>query len=64
MGMVYITLGPPSAVERHPFDMGAKPYEIWEYYHINRSFLFVDNSGFGDYRLSESPYGDWFKYRQ
>lgn len=64
MGMVYITLGPPSAVERHPFDMGSKPYEIWEYYHINRSFIFVDNTGFGDYRLTSSPYGDWFKYSQ
>lgn len=64
MGMVYITLGPPSAVERHPFDMGTKPYEIWEYYHINRSFIFVDNTGFGDYRLTSSPYGDWFRYSQ
>lgn len=64
MGMVYITLGPPSAVERHPFDMGSRPYEVWEYYHINRSFVFVDNTGFGDYRLSSSPYGEWFRYRQ
>ncbi len=64
MGMVYVTLGPPSAVERHPFDMGAKPYEIWEYYHLNRSFVFVDQTGFGDYRLTSSPYGEWFRYRQ
>ncbi|MGD8781687.1 MAG: GWxTD domain-containing protein [Ignavibacteria bacterium] len=64
MGMVYVTLGPPSAVERHPFDMGTKPYEIWEYYHLNRSFVFVDHTGFGDYRLTSSPYGEWFRYRQ
>lgn len=32
MGMVYVTFGPPSNVERHPFDSDSKPYEIWDYY--------------------------------
>jgi len=50
-GMVYIILGPPDEIERRPFDPGSKPYEIWSYYQINRVFIFVDYSGFGEYRL-------------
>ncbi len=50
-GMVYIIYGPPNTVDRHPLDVESKPYEIWEYYELNRRFVFVDESGFGDYRL-------------
>lgn len=50
-GMVYILYGPPDYVERHPLDVESKPYEVWEYYDINRRYVFVDESGFGDYRL-------------
>lgn len=50
-GMVYILLGPPGEVERHPFESGSKPYEVWTYYTFNRSVLFVDHTGMGDYRL-------------
>lgn len=64
MGMVYITLGPPNNVERHPFEFDTKPYEIWDYYDINKRFIFVDESGFGDYRLTSQPYGNWWKYKQ
>lgn len=64
MGMVYIILGPPNNVDRHPFEYDSKPYEIWEYYTINKSFLFVDETGFGEYRLYNRAYGDWFRYRQ
>jgi hypothetical protein len=51
MGMVYIMFGPPSNVERHPFDIDSKPYEVWAYYDLNYQFVFVDSTGFGDYRL-------------
>ena len=64
MGMVYILLGPPNNVERHPFEYDSKPYEIWEYYTLNRSFVFVDETGFGEYRLANRVFGDWFRYRQ
>jgi GWxTD domain-containing protein len=64
MGMVYIVLGAPSNVERHPFDYDSKPYEIWDYYDINKRFVFVDQTGFGDYRLLDSQLGDWYRYRQ
>lgn len=64
MGMIYIILGAPSNVERHPFEYNSKPYEIWDYYDINRRFIFVDQTGFGDYRLLNQNYGDWYRYRQ
>jgi GWxTD domain-containing protein len=64
MGMVYIILGPPDNVERHPFDYNSKPYEVWQYYNINKSFYFIDETGFGDYRMINQNYGDWFRYRQ
>ena len=51
MGLVYILLGPPSNVERHPFESDTKPYEVWSYYDLNQAFVFVDENGFGDYRL-------------
>lgn len=62
-GMVFIILGPPNNVDRHPFDYDAKPYEIWEYYTLNRSFIFVDETGFGDYRLITPLYGDNYRFR-
>ncbi|MGK9477618.1 GWxTD domain-containing protein [Melioribacter sp. OK-6-Me] len=63
MGMIYITFGPPSYVERHPFDPDSKPYEIWDYYELNRSFVFIDQTGFGDYRLLNPDYSRWPGYR-
>ncbi len=63
MGMIYIVLGPPNNVERHPFDLDSKPYEIWDYYDVNKRFIFVDQTGFGDYRLLNNQYGDWYRYR-
>ena len=52
MGMVFIIYGNPTNIERHPFDMDQKPYEIWQYYDLNREFTFIDETGFGDYRLT------------
>jgi GWxTD domain-containing protein len=51
MGMVYIVLGPPGSIDRHPFEIDSKPYEVWSYYDLNYQFVFVDESGYGDYRL-------------
>jgi hypothetical protein len=62
MGMVYVIFGLPNNIERHPYEMGTKPYEIWDYYDINRQFVFVDDSGFGDYRLV-TPIWDRFNFR-
>ena len=64
-GMVLIILGLPDNIDRHPFEYYSKPYEVWQYYDLNRSFIFIDNSGFGDYRLSpDTPlYGDLYRFR-
>jgi GWxTD domain-containing protein len=64
MGMVYVTLGPPSYIDRHPFDADSKPYEIWQYYDLNQSYLFLDQTGFGDYRIYNADYSRWPGYRQ
>ncbi len=62
-GMVFIILGSPNNIDRHPFDLESKPYEVWQYYELNRSFVFVDETGFGDYRLVTPLYGDDFRFR-
>jgi len=51
MGLVFIVLGPPSSVDRHPFEVDSKPYEVWSYYDLNYQYVFLDDTGFGDYRL-------------
>jgi GWxTD domain-containing protein len=50
-GMIYILYGQPDYIDRHPVDVESKPYEVWEYYDLNRRYVFIDESGFGDYRL-------------
>lgn len=62
-GMVFIILGAPNNIDRHPFEYDSKPYEVWEYYELNKSFVFLDETGFGDYRLITPLYGDFFRYR-
>jgi len=63
MGMVYIMFGAPNNVDRHPFDVDSKPYEIWAYYDLNYSFIFVDQTGFGDYRLETPVWEVWNRVR-
>ena len=55
-GRIYILMGPPDQVERHPFDSNADPYEIWFYTKYNREFVFLDENGFGEYRLLTENY--------
>jgi GWxTD domain-containing protein len=63
MGMVYIIFGAPNNVERHPFEVDTKPYEVWAYYELNYSFVFVDQTGFGDYRLDTPLWEVWQRPR-
>jgi GWxTD domain-containing protein len=51
MGRIFIKFGPPDFVDRQPFSADSNPYEIWEYYQHNLRLIFVDQSGFGNYRL-------------
>lgn len=50
-GEVFIRFGEPDFVERHPFSYGDKPYQVWYYNRIGRRFIFVDDTGFGDFEL-------------
>lgn len=63
MGMVYITYGPPSEIDRHPFDIDRKPYQIWYYYEEKLRFVFVDYNGYGDYELQYPYDGDIRRFR-
>jgi GWxTD domain-containing protein len=63
MGMIFIEFGPPQNIERHPFESDSKPYEIWYYYDQNRQFIFVDDSGFGDYHLQYPTTDLWGRIR-
>jgi GWxTD domain-containing protein len=62
-GMILIRYGMPENVERHPFNAENKPYEIWYYYNQNREFVFVDETGFGDYRLRFPTTDLWGRIR-
>lgn len=64
-GMIYILFGPPDEIQRGPFELDSKPYQVWEYYHIGKQFVFRDQTGFGDFRLDHNylDQGDWqFRY--
>jgi GWxTD domain-containing protein len=64
-GMVFVLFGAPNDIERNPFNRSprtaigrartVKAFEIWTYYEINRQFVFLDESGYGDFRL-EYPF--------
>lgn len=50
-GQVWVLYGEPEFVERHPYNFNVKPYEVWFYQRIGRRFIFVDQTGLGDYQL-------------
>jgi GWxTD domain-containing protein len=50
-GHVTVLYGEPDHVDRHPYNYGDKPYEVWYYVRIGRKFVFVDKTGLGDYEL-------------
>lgn len=60
MGMVYVKLGPPDNIERNPYNQNyaflpgrtVKALEVWTYQMHNRNLVFLDENGFGEYRLA------------
>lgn len=62
-GMVYIVLGSPMTIqEQRDYSYSNRTYEIWTYLN-NRTFIFVDYSGFGDFRLYSPPtFSEKYKY--
>ncbi len=57
-GLVMIRFGEPTEIERHPFSFDNDPYEVWTYNHIGRRFIFIDQTGFGDYQLLHPIWDD------
>ena len=62
MGRIYIVFGPPDRIDRDPFAADGKPREIWEYFGRGGRLIFVDQTGFGDFRLM-TPVSLSEKYR-
>lgn len=50
MGMIYVIFGNPTSQEKQSGYGDGKIYERWLYGN-GREFIFVDNTGFGDFRL-------------
>jgi GWxTD domain-containing protein len=50
-GRVYILYGEPDEIDSRPFEMGRNPTEVWYYFRQGKRFVFVDETGFGDYVL-------------
>lgn len=50
-GRIFILYGEPDQVDSYPFEVGRKPTEVWYYFSGGRRFVFVDETGFGDYVL-------------
>ncbi len=59
-GRVYIVYGEPDDIEHHPSEEDRRPYERWVYYNIQGGveFIFVDITGFNDYKLVSSTHRD------
>jgi GWxTD domain-containing protein len=53
MGMVYVIFGAPANMESYQQYGGGRTYQKW--YYANHQFIFVDNTGFGDFRLYSPP---------
>ncbi len=55
-GRVHVIYGFPDQVLRHPLNPDARPFVVWFYHDLEGGarFLFVDESGFRDYKLMSS----------
>ena len=64
-GRIYIQLGEPTSIEKRPYDVNSRPYEMWEYSDLNVKFYFVDQFMVNDYRLvSASPPNGVFNWQR
>ena len=50
-GRIYILYGEPDEIETYPMEVGRNPMEVWYYFNRGRRFVFVDETGFGDFVL-------------
>jgi GWxTD domain-containing protein len=62
-GRVYVIFGPADNVSTDNFRTDGRNVEVWQYYSRNLRLTFVDDSGFGDYRLvTPLPLGEKYHY--
>ena len=59
-GKIYIKNGPPDSIKQIKPESTADAgiYEVWEYNQLNRNYIFVDNWGFGTFRLAKVTTND------
>ena len=51
-GRIFLKYGKPNETQYYPMTSNSKPYEIWYYYQPEyMKFIFVDEEGFGRFRL-------------
>jgi GWxTD domain-containing protein len=51
MGRIYIIYGHPDEVDDYPMEVGRNATQVWHYISKGTRFVFVDETGFGDYVL-------------
>ncbi len=50
-GRIYIKFGEPEQIVSNAFPIGEAPSIRWYYYRLNRTFIFTDERGYGQYTL-------------
>jgi GWxTD domain-containing protein len=64
-GKIYIMLGSPTSIDKHPYDANSRPYEAWQYYDLSQKYYFSDQFMMGDYRLvSMGPVSGTFLWQR
>jgi GWxTD domain-containing protein len=64
-GRIYIQLGQPTSIEKRPYEVNSRPYEMWEYSDLNMRFYFVDQFMVNDFRLiSAAPPNGVFNWQR
>jgi len=51
MGMIYMLFGKPDDISKSMNPQQSYNFETWYYFQINEEFIFIDEYGFGNYRL-------------
>ncbi len=50
-GRIWIRYGQPDQVEERPATFYEPPMQVWQYFTLNRRYVFADREGFGRYEL-------------
>ncbi len=62
-GRVYVIYGQPDNISTDSFRRDGRTVETWHYYNRSLRLTFVDDSGFGDFRLvTQIPLGEKYRY--